>query len=108
MKKRLSPFQRMLNRLLFTAWVVSWQMSTLAGEPSNVRPRTSDPQLRESCQINLTRIYDALAQYRERHNTLPTWLSDLVPEFISDRDVLVCPYIKKTGRYSEWRNGLQS
>jgi hypothetical protein len=69
--------------------------------------RTEDPVFREGCQINLTKISDALRKYRELYNQNPNWLSDLVPEFISNRDILVCPYVRKTGRLYEWRKGLR-
>jgi hypothetical protein len=76
-------------------------------EKPNLRKRTADPQYRQACQRNLTRIFDALGQYVERYGSLPNWLSDLWPEFISDRKVLVCPYVDDTNQLLEWRKGLQ-
>jgi hypothetical protein len=79
-----------------------------AEERPNLRKRTTDPQHRQACQRNLTRIFDALGQYEERYAKLPNWLSDLYPEFLSDRDVFVCPYVAKTGDLSQWRKGLSA
>lgn len=77
-----------------------------AQERSKPRKRTTDPEHRQACQRNLTRIFDALDQYEQRYGKLPNWLSDLFPEFISDREVLICPYVAKTGQLSEWREGV--
>jgi hypothetical protein len=77
-----------------------------AEEQANYRKGTTDPEHRQMCQQNLTRIFDALGQYVARYGALPNWVSDLVPEFISDRAVLVCPYVAKTGQFLEWRKGL--
>jgi hypothetical protein len=72
------------------------------------RPKaTSDPAHRQLCQRNLTRIYDALDEYSQRYNKLPNWLSELTPDFISNPDVLFCPYVLKTGLLSEWRKRIQ-
>lgn len=68
--------------------------------------RTKNPEYKAGCEVNLTKISDALGQYREKYHRLPDGLSDLVPEFIHNRDVLVCPYVRKTGQLSEWRKKL--
>jgi hypothetical protein len=78
----------------------------LGQEFSGTRARSTDPVERERCQENLTKIFDALGQYVLKYDKLPTWLNDLVPEFIG-ADVLICPYVKNTGLQSEWRRGLQ-
>ena len=109
--RRMCLGQKFLMAWLMRLWV-SLVLFALGGparaaEEANFRKRTTDPEQRQACQRNLTRIFDALGQYVERYNKLPNWLSDLVPEFITDGDVLVCPYILKTGQLSEWRRGLQ-
>lgn len=87
---------------------ISLCLSSLGAAPDSVTvfKRTTDPEARAGCEVNLTKISDALRQYREKHNRLPDGLSDLVPEFIHNRDVLVCPYVRKTGQVSEWRKRL--
>jgi hypothetical protein len=56
-----------------------------------------------SCERQLGRIHEAIQQYRERHQKLPQWLSDLVPDFIHDPKTLVCPFVINTGNVKKWR-----
>jgi hypothetical protein len=60
-----------------------------------------DPKLaaeeKEACTRNLKVIYDAIQAYQVDHKELPNWLSDLVPQYISDANVLICPVSKRTG-----------
>lgn len=53
---------------------------------------------RETCTRNLKIIYDAIQAYQYDHKDLPNWLSDLVPDYISDPNVLICPVCRRTGR----------
>jgi hypothetical protein len=53
---------------------------------------------KESCVRNLKVIYDAIQSYQYDHKDLPNWLSDLVPDYISDPNVLICPVCRRTGR----------
>src|SRR6267154_300681 len=46
---------------------------------------------KEACTKNLKAIYEAIEDYRHDHKDLPNWLSDLVPQYISDATLLVCP-----------------
>jgi hypothetical protein len=52
---------------------------------------------KKACERNLTIIYDAIQAYRMDHKDVPNWLSDLVPQYISDPNLLVCPVCKRTG-----------
>jgi hypothetical protein len=52
---------------------------------------------KEGCIRNLKIIYDAIQNYRIDHKDVPNWLSDLVPQYISDVNVLTCPVCKRTG-----------
>jgi hypothetical protein len=52
---------------------------------------------RDSCKKNLETLYSAIQAYRVDHKDLPGWLSDLVPKYIKDPNVLTCPVVKKTG-----------
>ncbi len=46
----------------------------------------------EPCKKNLRKISMALTEYRHDHdNELPKWLSDLFPEYLQDKSVLLCP-----------------
>jgi peroxiredoxin len=45
----------------------------------------------ETCKHNLAKIGEALAAYQKEHGRFPDWLSDLSPNYLSDRHVLLCP-----------------
>ncbi len=53
---------------------------------------------KETCTRNLKIIYDAIQAYQYDHKDLPNWLSDLVPDYISDPNVLICPVCRRTGK----------
>jgi hypothetical protein len=55
-------------------------------------------QERENCKSNLKHIYEAIQNYQVDHKDLPNWLSDLVPKYLSDANVLICPVSRRTGR----------
>ncbi len=52
---------------------------------------------KEACTRNLKLIYDAIQAYKLDHKDLPNWLSDLVPQYIGDASILICPLCKRTG-----------
>ncbi|HWY78249.1 MAG TPA: hypothetical protein VN281_21720, partial [Verrucomicrobiae bacterium] len=56
-----------------------------------------DAEEKEGCTRNLKVIYDAIQAYKLDHKDLPNWLSDLVPQYIGDASILVCPRCKRTG-----------
>jgi hypothetical protein len=53
---------------------------------------------KEGCIRNLKIIYAAIQNYRTDHKDIPNWLSDLVPQYITDANVLTCPVCKRTGQ----------
>lgn len=55
-------------------------------------------QEKEECTKNLKLIYDAIRAYQKEHKDLPNWLSDLVPDYLQDANVLVCPVCRRTGQ----------
>jgi hypothetical protein len=72
---------------------------TPAGQ--NVSTSSTD---KAACVRQLNVIFGALQEYRKRHDKkLPDRLSDLVPEFIHDPKVLVCPYVQKRGGLRVWK-----
>jgi hypothetical protein len=52
---------------------------------------------KEACIRNLKIIHEAIQRYRADHKDIPNWLSDLVPQYIDDANVLICPTCKRTG-----------
>jgi len=56
-----------------------------------------------ACQRQLNTIHSALQEYQRQNGRLPVWLSDLVPDFIQEREILVCPYVRNSGILREWR-----
>ena len=53
---------------------------------------------KEECTRNLKHIYDGIEGYRKDHKDLPNWLSDLVPDYLPNANVLVCPVCRRTGQ----------
>jgi len=51
-----------------------------------------------NCSHNLKLIYDAIQAYRTDHKDIPNWLSDLVPQYLNDANILICPVCKRTGQ----------
>ena len=56
---------------------------------------------KEGCINNLRVIYDAIQAYQFDHKDVPRWLSDLVPDYLSDANVLICPVSRRTGKMEE-------
>jgi type II secretory pathway pseudopilin PulG len=54
-------------------------------------------QERDECARNLQTIYQAIQKYRRDKKDVPVWLSDLVPDYLEDPNVLVCPVTRRTG-----------
>lgn len=48
----------------------------------------------EACTENLRQIYHAMVHFQKLTRGLPRWLSDLYPESLKDRQVLICPNAK--------------
>ena len=58
-------------------------------------------QEKEACASNLKTIYTAIEAYERDYKALPNWLSDLVPQYLPDVNVLVCPVCRRTGQTEE-------
>ena len=57
-----------------------------------------DAEEKQECIDHLKLIYDAIQAYRMDHKECPNWLSDLVPQYLPDANVLICPVCKRTGK----------
>jgi len=55
-------------------------------------------QEKEACIRNLKQVYEAIQSYQAEHKDLPNWLSDLVPQYLSDANLLICPVCRRTGK----------
>jgi len=67
-----------------------------AQDPPSSQPTAA--QEKEACSRNLKRIYEAIQAYETDHKSLPNWLSDLVPQYLNDANLLICPVCRRTGR----------
>jgi hypothetical protein len=64
--------------------------SPAAAQPA-VPPSSAAIQDVDKCVSNLRAIYDAIQSYKADHQDLPNSLADLIPDYISDKSVFVCP-----------------
>ncbi len=49
------------------------------------------------CTQHLKTLYAAVQAYQRDHKALPNWLSDLVPQYLEDANILTCPVALRTG-----------
>ena len=92
----------------FTRWLIImamaagalWGLVSLTCAQDNSTAKTSGLAVeeKEACSRNLKAIYDAIEAYQHDHTDLPNWLSDLVPQYLTDASLLVCPVCRRTGQ----------
>jgi len=96
MKNRLAQWFTILaigtGAVVEPAPVASAQTIPAAGAPNRAEEE------KEACIKNLKLIYNAIQAYQADHQDLPNWLSDLVPQYLPDANVLVCPVCRRTGQ----------
>jgi hypothetical protein len=68
------------------------------GQEAAATQTTNTVSDEEICRTNLLKIYEAIQAYEKDHKDLPNWLSDLVPDYLSDVNLLTCPVCKRTGK----------
>ena len=81
-----------------------------AGTPVDAAPPVNTNQYKPSadkdesaaCKKNLEKINAAIAAYRKDHGDVPNWLSELVPNYLADTNILVCPVTTRTGQRSPY------
>ena len=56
----------------------------------------SDQVEKNQCQLNLRKMFAAVKAYQKVHGDTPDWLSDLVPTYLADTNILVCPAARRT------------
>ena len=65
---------------------------------------TTNARDRLACERQLNIIFGALSRYREEHDgECPEKLQALVPNYIHDGKMLICPYAQKRGGLKEWK-----
>jgi serine/threonine protein kinase/WD40 repeat protein len=57
---------------------------------------------KNQCCTNLLKIHAALMAYQKDHQQMPDWLSDLVPTYLPDTNLFLCPVQAETGMSSSW------
>ena len=72
-------------------------LRTLASQAAAPPPSQATDE-KEACTKNLKVIYQAIQAYQAEHKDLPNWLSDLVPQYLPDANVLICPLCRRTGQ----------
>jgi len=67
--------------------------------PDGEGPRTLRVEMEKAqCFTNLAKIHAAIEAYRKDHGQIPDWLSELVPQYLTDTNCLICPTRDRTGR----------
>src|SRR6266446_9629554 len=70
-----------------------------AANTNNYNPSTDWAEA-AACTKNLEKINAAIEAYRNDNHDVPNWLSDLVPKYLADTNVLICPVTTRTGLQS--------
>src|SRR6266850_897451 len=89
---------RRLVLMLMAAGTLRGLVPLLCAQDSTVKASELALEEKEACSRNLKAIYDAIEAYKRDHKDLPNWLSDLVPQYLTDAGLLVCPVCRRTGR----------
>jgi hypothetical protein len=78
--------------------------SEQAAPRSTATTSTATAEEHETDKQNMLSIYKALKAYEKEYGKLPDWLSDLVPKYIQDTNVLVSPFFRRTGTQELYGN----
>jgi len=93
------------SRLVLIAFMA---LPTFAAEDYRDSFASRDPADAEACKQNLHLIFDAIQQYRNQHdNSFPDKLSELLPEFIQEPKILICPVVQRTSDTKSWRQNVR-
>jgi hypothetical protein len=95
MNRRVLPL--FLCALCVCACIISIATTASAQPNPNSTDTVTQEAERNACIKNLKLIYDAIQAYQMDHKDIPNWLSDLVPQYLNDANVLVCPVCRRTG-----------
>lgn len=82
----------MTKRLLLSVSILTVVLAT----PFAARAANDDSEKDVAeCRQHLEKIYSAIQEYRRDHKKIPGQMHDLVPKYISDEDVFLCPKGKR-------------
>jgi len=101
-----STWQRRISNALRRGLFCITLLTTLLDLPDSRDYRASAAQAsgnlagqeKDECTRNLKLIYDAIEAYRKEHKDLPNWLSDLVPDYLPDANVLSAPSVAERAK----------
>jgi hypothetical protein len=82
----------------------AFEVSSPAQKVDKDRHYSVDPAEKAACEKQLNILTGAIRKYQEDHgNTLPSKLSDLGTDYLHDRSVLTCPFVRKRGGLQIWK-----
>lgn len=87
-----------MKSAVVTRWLVLTGLLMVVFVPASPAQENVAAQEKDACIQNLKQIYEAIQSYQIDHKNLPNWLSDLVPKYLSDINVLICPVCRRTGK----------
>ena len=103
-------FDRLCMKLIAPGLLVltlgTWAAAQPTSPPATTNPpaaKSPNPAAEEKrlCTRNLKAIYSAIEAFQADKHDLPNWLSDLVPQYLPDANVLICPVCRRTGETEE-------
>jgi hypothetical protein len=86
--------------ILLAGTVTAAELAPVVPPPSPPAAKKSNRAVEENqaCVKNLKLIFSAIQAFQADHQDLPNWLSDLVPQYLDDANVLICPACRRTGQ----------
>ncbi len=96
--RKINGLGHWVVRLLLALSVVIGRPMSSARAQAAPTAAENPAEEKEACIKNLKQIYAAIVAYQNDKKDLPNWLSDLVPEYLTDANLLVCPVCRRTGK----------
>ncbi len=97
MRRRFSRWRAIASAVsIGLIWGISLSFAQTA--PPSATALSRDAEERAACIENLKTIFQAIQSFKNDHKALPNWLSDLVPQYLEDANLLICPVCRRTGK----------
>jgi hypothetical protein len=98
--QRQQPLRTVLLRAAFFFAAMTLCPPLPGAEQAETKPSAQKlaAEEKEGCMKNLQAIYAAIEAYRADHKDIPNWFSDLVPDYLTNVNVLICPVSRRTGK----------